>query len=429
MKVLVVGGDARAAALARSLARSRRVTDVLTTVPFRNGAVPAGADPNGVVPLSVQAPLALLDWARREEIGLTVVSSCTSYAAEVGEIFRSAGLPVLAPSRRCVGLAASRAWKKVLLARGGVPTPPFFVCNRPDDAVAMVRAMPTPVVLRADGFSNGSGMVVASTVREAEEVLRRQMSTGDGGREVVLEAWLEGREFSVLAFFDEHRIVVAPTVGDYRRLEEGGHGPFTTGMGACVPAVDCSEGDRATILSRIVRPTVQVFRTAGMITRGVLNFRVVVTADGPWLQDVDVGPGEGSTQLLAAGLVGDLHALLWATVNGRLRQVRPNWGREALCAVVVCGPMQPEAFAPEASFPELPPDVMLYWGDIGPGCGGMLVGGARLLTLVGRGVDLASARARVYGVLGRAEFAGLRYRRDVGAPLPVPAKPRPSRRR
>src|SRR5262249_29432485 len=155
------------------------------------------------------------------------------------DAFAQAGLCLFGPTKKASLLESSKVWAKAFLARNGIPTAPFHVSSRFDDAVALVRMMPTPLVIKASGLAAGKGVSVAGSVREAEEILRHMMvdrGFQGAGDEVVLEVFLEGREVSLLALVDGETAVPLPMACDYKRLDDGNRGPNTGGMGAyCRP--------------------------------------------------------------------------------------------------------------------------------------------------------------------------------------------------
>jgi len=416
MKVLVVGSGAREHALAWKLAASPRVTEVLVA-PGNGGTSEVARN----VPLGSMDVAAIVAVARRERCELTVVGAEGPIAAGVADALHEAGLRVFAPPRRAAWMESSKVWAKTFMVRHGIPSPPFHVTDRFDDAIAVVRLMPTPIVIKASGLAGGTGVTVAPSLRQAEEILRRLLvdrSLAGAGDAVVIEAFLQGRELSLLAFVDGSRAVLMPPTCVPRRLNEGNCGPNTRGMGAYTPAAWLSPTMEAAIHDRIIGPTLQALRTDLPDYRGVLSFGLMVTAEGPWLMDFNVRFGDPEAQVLLPCLKSDLLDLLEATVDGRLDEVQPVWAG-ATCGVVMTARDYPGAGAcdlPLPTFKNAADDgVMVFHGDAPAGDGSCVGRGGRVLTVVGTGSDVATARDAAYAAIGRHELSSFHYRRDIAA--------------
>ena len=412
MKILVIGAGAREHALTWKLRQSPRVNEVLVA-PGSAAFIPGGGAAVRCVPVLEGGVEALVDVARRERVDLTVVGTTRYITGGVGDAFEAAGLRVVAPKKRCALLASSRIFAKTFLVRNGIPTASFHVSSRHDDALALVRMMPMPLVLTATGPCEGT---VVRDLREAEEVLRRLM--GDGGRggaggELVIEPHLDAPEVSLLAFVDEQGEVVMPLSRRYRRLEDGDRGPYTDGLGACLPPPGVTEETRAILLTQVLHPALQALRREHMGYRGVLHLQVAVTEAGPRVLGIGVGLGEPEAQVVVATLESDVLDLLEATADGRLRAMAARWSEQAACGVGLMS--RGSLDAAHASLPFSTADVE----------GGLVfqdgwkrseeVRGANLATVVGRGADVAEARHRAYAILASHALADFHYRRDIGA--------------
>jgi phosphoribosylamine--glycine ligase len=419
VKLLVVGSGGREHALAWKLAQSPRVDEVLVA-PGNGGTARCARN----VPLPESDVGALVALARREKVDFTVIGPELPIACGAADAFEEAALPVFAPSRRCARLESSKVWAKAFLSRQGIPTAPFHVSSRFDDAVALVRMMPSPVVIKASGLAAGKGVTIASSVREAEDVLRRMMvdrAFDSAGDEVVLESCLEGREVSLLAFVDEHTALPMPMACDYKRLEDGDRGPNTGGVGAYSPPSWLDESTRELIMKRVFWPTIEALRREGLKYRGVLYIGLMITAEGPWVLEFNVRFGDPETQVILPALESDLLDLLQATSEGRLGEVTPRWSDDTFCAVVLTSRGYPGLFQKGVPFPDLEgPDALVFHAGtaIGPD-GGLVTQGGRIASVVGRGPDLAGARARAYEVLGRHDLSLFHHRRDIGTPSPA----------
>lgn len=418
MKVLVVGSGAREHALAWKLRRSPRVDEVLVA-PGNGGTVLGEGAPVRNVPVLESDLGGLVDLARREHVDFTVVGPEQPISAGIADVFEAAGLRVFAPLKRCARFAASKLFTKAFLVRHAIPTPSFQVSSRYDDALAVTRLMPMPLVVRASGMGAGRGASVVHSLREAEDVLRHTMGERHpqaASEEVIIEPSLEGCELSLLAFIDASSHVAMPWVRAYTRLQDGDRGAVTGGMGACSPAEQIDDATHAVIIDKIFHPVVAAVQRELSGYRGVLRIRVVITEAGPWALDLGVSLGDPESQVILSGLESDLLEVLEATAAGRLGEVAPRWADTARCGVVVALRGYPGVDASPAPFPVIDSgSTQVFHGGGAAGVdGGLDARAGRLVTVVGRGADGAEARRQAYDVLGRHDLTAFHYRRDIG---------------
>lgn len=419
MKILVVGSGAREHALASALRQSLRVDEVLVA-PGNGGTALGEGAPVRNIPVLENDVGGLVDMARREHVDFTVVGPERPIGAGVADAFAGAGFRVLAPSKRCARFAASKVFAGAFLIRNAIPTPPFHASSRYDDALGVTRMMPMPVVVRTSAPTAALGASVVHTLREAEDVLRRMMGErhpGVAGEEVLIEPYFEGREVSLLAFVDENAAVAMPLASVYKHLGDGNRGPVTAGMGACAPAGWVDVATRAAIDEKIFRPVVEALRREQPDYRGVLRIGIMVTDNGPVALDLGVGFGDPEAQVIVPALASDLLDVLEATAAGRLGELTPRWSDDVRCGVVVAARSYPGHAAEAMPFPAIDPGAcQVFHGGTALGLDGELdVRGGRLVTVVGRGADLAEARQQAYDALARHELSAFHYRRDIGA--------------
>src|SRR5204862_117275 len=179
-------------------------------------------------------------FAKKEQIGLTVVGPEEPLALGVVDAFQKAGLRIFGPSREAAQLEASKAFAKKLMRHADVPTADFRICDHPDHARQYVEAREYPVVVKADGLAAGKGVMVCSSTEEAlaaiDRIMVREEFGRAAGRQVVIEKRLEGEELSLLALVAGRTIIPLPATQDHKRAFDGDQGPNTGGMGAYCPA-------------------------------------------------------------------------------------------------------------------------------------------------------------------------------------------------
>src|SRR6476469_6878956 len=100
------------------------------------------------------------------------------------------------PSGAVLHTTQHRLREKTFLAAAGLPVTPFRAVRGPADLAPALAALGLPAVLKTAGFGyDGKGQARINTAADAEPALAAL-----GGREAVLEAWVDfEREVSVLA--------------------------------------------------------------------------------------------------------------------------------------------------------------------------------------------------------------------------------------
>jgi len=420
LRVLVVGSGGREHALAWRLARDA-ASHNLHAAPGNPGIASLGAcHPVGPADLSALAHL-----AEARAVDLTVVGPEAPLAAGIVDAFRSRGLRVFGPTRAAARLESSKVFAKTLMRRIGVPTAAFDVFDSPQEAIAHVRRQRRPLVVKADGLAAGKGVVVADGPREAEQavvdIMVRRVH-GAAGERIVVEERLCGREASVLAFVSGRRVTPLPPARDYKRALDGDRGPNTGGMGAVAPAA-VSPDDLARVVDEVLEPVAAALVAEGCPYTGVLYAGVMLTADGPQVLEFNCRFGDPEAQVLLPLLEGDLGEAMLQTLDGRAPQLR--WARgAAVCVVLAAGgyPGPHASGAPVRGIAAVPPGALVFHAGTAVRGGEIVAAGGRVLDVVATGATVEEARARAYAGVAAVAFEGMRFRRDIGAGAPIPAR-------
>lgn len=424
MKVLVVGGGAREHALAWKFSSERSVSDVLCA-PGNSGiaAVARLAD------VRADDPVGLATLAAREQIDLTVVGPEMPLDRGIADLFRSRGLRIFGPSRAAAQLECSKVFAKVFMARHGIPTARYRVCDDAVSAHALVDSgeLGFPIVIKADGLAGGKGVVVAPDRASASGAVRAAMEErqfGDAGSRLVLEECLTGPEVSFFAICDGRRASALMSAQDHKRVFDGDQGPNTGGMGAFTPSPLVDDAMRARVMREIVDPVVAGLRAEGHEYCGFLYAGLMLTCDGPKVIEFNVRFGDPEAQVVIPMIADDLAPRLAAAADGALDAAPMRFRAGAHVGVVMASAGYPGPF--EGGHPisgleaasELK-DVLVFHGGTSAvsdaaGAARIVTAGGRVLTVVGRGASYEAAIARAYEGVARIAFDGMHFRSDIG---------------
>ena len=105
----------------------------------------------------------LLRFAKKEDIGLTVVGPEEPLAAGIVDAFQAQGLRIFGPTKAAAQIEASKVFAKKLMRHADVPTAEFRVFDHPDPAEQYIETREYPVVVKADGLAAGKGVIVCKT--------------------------------------------------------------------------------------------------------------------------------------------------------------------------------------------------------------------------------------------------------------------------
>ncbi|MDQ1708283.1 MAG: phosphoribosylamine---glycine ligase [Pyrinomonadaceae bacterium] len=424
-KVLVVGSGGREHALLQTLQRTSKLPLSLFSAPG-NGGISQLAT---CVPIPANDILALLRFARAENIDLTIVGPEGPLADGIVDEFEGSGLKIIGPSRAAARLEASKSFAKDFMQRHEIPTAPYAVANSAGEAVAALRSgkfgpPESAVVVKADGLAAGKGVVVARSHDEAEravvELLSGSLVAPQAAQHLVIEAALAGREVSVLLFADGRDYVLMPAARDHKRIGENDTGPNTGGMGAITDAKLIDSETLNRIVRDIVVPTLEGAVAEGFPFRGILFIGLMLTATGPQVLEYNVRFGDPETQAVLVRLQTDLWRIFQAMITGKLGDIDVDWSEQASACVVLASGGYPGAYETGVVISGLERLAasdslqVFHAGTEKSRNGDFVTSGGRVLGVTSTGTTLVEALRTCYEAIGEVNWKGMQYRRDIG---------------
>jgi len=419
MKVLVVGGGGREHALAWKLAQSDKVTEVIVAPGNAGTARESGLRNADVGAEDIDG---LIELARAESVGLTVVGPEAPLAAGIVDRFEAAGLRCFGPRADAARLESSKAFAKDFMSRHDIPTAAFGVVDDVDEGMELIHGIGLPVVLKADGLAAGKGVVIVETEEQARETLEDMLSGqafGKAGRRVVVEEFLVGEEASFIVVASGRQYLSMASSQDHKRRDDGDGGPNTGGMGAYSPAPVVDETVHRRIIGEIIEPTLAGLAQDGVPFTGFLYAGVMLTATGPKVLEFNVRFGDPETQPIMMRLKSDLVEIIDHALGATLDEIEPEWDERTALAVVMAAGGYPGSYAKghpitglDGDFPE---DVKVFHaGTALDDSGRVVTSGGRVLALCALGEDVRQAQGRAYQWIAQIGFQDAFYRSDIG---------------
>ncbi|GGJ78258.1 phosphoribosylamine--glycine ligase [Anoxybacillus voinovskiensis] len=412
MKVLIIGRGGREHAIAWKVAQSPLLTKL-----YAAPGNPGMAEVAELVPVEEHEIEALVQFAKQEGIDLTIVGPEAPLLQGVVDRFQAEGLRIFGPRKEAALIEGSKAFAKQLMKKYGIPTAEYESFTSYEEAKAYVEQKGAPIVIKADGLAAGKGVVVAMTVGEALEALHEMMvekKFGKASEQVVIEQFLVGEEFSLMAFVHGEKVYPMVIAQDHKRAFDNDEGPNTGGMGAYSPVPQIADDVVEQAVKQIVSPAAKALVTEGCPFTGVLYAGLIATNEGPKVIEFNARFGDPEAQVVLPRLETDLVSFLLDLLDGK--DVSLTWTDEAVLGVVLAAKGYPEAYekgAEIAGLETLKESTLVFHAgtkreDV------LRTNGGRVLLVAAKGATLQEAQREVYDEIAKVRCDQLFYRRDIG---------------
>jgi phosphoribosylamine--glycine ligase len=416
LKVLIVGSGGREHALAWSIHRSSQV-DELFCAPGNGGTAGLGKN----VEISAGDVDGLARFAADNGVDLTVVGPEAPLVEGIVNRFAREGLRCFGPRRSAAMLEGSKVFAKEFMARHGIPTADFRVFDHPEPAKAFIGERDAPMVVKADGLAAGKGVYVAGSREEAAAAVDEIMvhkKHGDAGDRVIVEDCLEGEEVSVHVICAGERGFMLPSSQDHKRIFEGDTGPNTGGMGAYGPVPWFGEDERRKVYETIIEPTLKGMRDEGEPYSGVLYAGLMRTEQGPKVLEFNVRFGDPETQVLLPLIKSDLFDVLYRASADELPRRMELWEDRSAATIVMAADGYPGSYGKGFDIVGVegvgPDNAVVFHAGTARDGSKLVTSGGRVLAVTGWDQNLRGALDVAYDGVGRINFEGAYWRKDIG---------------
>ncbi|CNK41586.1 phosphoribosylamine--glycine ligase [Yersinia intermedia] len=420
MNILIIGNGGREHALGWKAAQSPLAGKIYVAPGNAGTALESGLENVDIAATDIAG---LLAFAQSHDIGLTIVGPEAPLVIGVVDAFRTAGLTIFGPTQAAAQLEGSKAFTKDFLARHNIPTAFYQNFTEVEPALAYVRKIGAPIVIKADGLAAGKGVIVAMTLEEAETAVHDMLAGnafGDAGHRIVVEEFLDGEEASFIVMVDGENVLPMATSQDHKRVGDGDTGPNTGGMGAYSPAPVVTDEVHQRVMESVIWPTVRGMAAEGNVYTGFLYAGLMISADGqPKVIEFNCRFGDPETQPIMLRMRSDLVELCLAGAQGKLNEKTSDWDERPSLGVVLAAGGYPADYRQGDVIHGLPPQEVadgkvFHAGTKLNGNNEVVTNGGRVLCVTALGATVAQAQQNAYRLAENIQWEGAFCRKDIG---------------
>jgi len=419
MKILIVGSGGREHALAWKAKQSSNVSTVF--VAPGNAGTATEPDITNIA-IAVEDIPALVQFAKQENIALTIIGPEVPLVAGIVDAFNDAGLKCFGPSAKAAQLEGSKTYCKDFMARHNIPTAEYQTFTETKAAIDYIQRKGAPIVVKADGLAAGKGVIVAETEQQAIEAVEDMLSGnsfGDAGHRVVIEEFLEGEEASFIVIADGINALPMATSQDHKARDNGDKGPNTGGMGAYSPAPIVTAEMHKKVMDEVINPTLKGMEQDGAPYTGFLYAGLMINKDGSIkVLEYNCRFGDPETQPIMMRLKSNLVDLCLAALDKNLANTTTEWDARPALGVVLAAGGYPDNYEKGAIISGLPnkeqADSKVFHAGTTEINGNITTSGGRVLCACALGNDIADAQRKAYELTDKISWDKVFYRTDIG---------------
>jgi len=417
MNILVIGSGGREHALAWSAAKDPKVENVFVA-PGNGGTANEPKMHN--VAIDNADSQALINFAKENQVALTIVGPEAPLVAGVVDDFQAAGLAIFGPSAKAAQLEGSKAFSKDFLKRQNIPTAAYENFTQIEPALAYLEKVGAPIVIKADGLAAGKGVIVAMNLKDAQDAVRDMLAGnkfGDAGSRVVIEEFLEGEEASFIVMVDGDNVLPMATSQDHKRVGNGDTGPNTGGMGAYSPAPVVTSEIHQRVMDQVIMPTVRGMKEEGNEYVGFLYAGLMINEQGePKVIEYNCRFGDPETQPIMLRLKTSIVDMCNAALSKSFDSLDVSWDPRPAVGVVMASGGYPEGYAKGDEIniqTEQNDDCKVFHAGTAIKDGKLVSAGGRVLCIAALGDSVTDAQKTAYQGVDKINWKDAFYRTDI----------------
>lgn len=415
MKILIVGSGGREHTIAWKIKKDAKNIS-LFSAPGNAGISSISQN----VEIKAEDIPSLLSFAKKEKINITVVGPEAPSVEGIVDEFTKNNLKIFGPNKCAAKLEGSKIFAKNLLQKYKIPTAVAEFFDDASLAKRYLKKVSFPIVIKADGLAAGKGVIVTKNLKEAifsiEEIMEKKIF-GTSGEKIIVEEFLEGKEYSLLAFTDGWEVIPLVPAQDYKRIFDKDKGTNTGGMGSYSPPFFLNK-EIINFSYNILKKTIEALKKEGILYKGILYGGLILTKDGPQVLEFNCRFGDPETQVILPRLKSNLMEIIEAVIGERLKEIKIKWSNNpAVCVVIASGgyPGKYELGKIIKGLGEVEKmkKIIIFHAGTKKQNGEIVTSGGRVLGVVSSDKDIKTCRKNVYEAIKKINFEKMHYRRDI----------------
>lgn len=418
MKVLVIGSGGREHAIIHKLSQSKNVEKIYCAP--GNGGIAQIAETVSINAMDFDK---LIEFAKQNEIDLSIASMDDTLVAGIVDRFQESGLKIFGPNKRAAIIEGSKSFSKDFMKKYNIPTAKYEVLSDFEKALLYLKNIKFPIVIKADGLALGKGVTICEDYFSAEKTIKEVMideKFGESGKTVVIEEFMTGPEVSVLCFCDGKNIVPMVCAQDHKRAFDNNEGPNTGGMGTISPTKFYTQEISKQCMDTIFKPTMEALIKEDRPFTGVLFFGLMLTSEGPKVIEYNARFGDPETQVVLPRLKTDLLKIVTACINGELDKINIEWEENTTACIMIASGGYPNEY--KKGYEILGLDEAIKLKDLFIYHSGTILkedkfytNGGRVIGIMAKGDTLEDAKKLAYTGVNMIDFKDKYFRTDIGA--------------
>jgi len=434
MKILILGSGGREYSIARAIkneernqgnsSESTQGSKVDESIEHELFFMPGNGATNTLgTNLNIKDYNELADYAKENNIELTIVGPEAPLVDGVVDIFKVKGLTIFGPSKEAAQLEGSKVYMKNFLAKYDIPTARYIETSSIEDAFKFADTLTAPIVVKADGLCGGKGVIIAQDHDEAKVAISEMLSGksfGDAGLKVIVEEFLDGYELSMFAVCDGDDYILLPAAQDHKRLLNNDEGPNTGSMGAYAPTPLVDEVLYQKVRERIIRPTLDGMKKEDAPFEGVLFIGIMVVNGEPITLEFNVRFGDPECEILMPLMISSVSDMFLKAATNRLNEIKVEFSSQYAVGVVMASENYPyksstpaEIILDDVHHEEIEKFTHISYAGVSMQDDKLYADGGRVLVCIGLGDNIKQARDRAYLRCGQVHYLGKKIRTDI----------------
>ncbi|MBU1371769.1 MAG: phosphoribosylamine--glycine ligase [Bacteroidetes bacterium] len=423
MNILILGSGGRESTFAWKISQSPLCKN-LFIAPGNAGTGAYGKN----VSLKVTDFEGIAEFVLKNDVNLILVGPEEPLVKGIHDYFLAheelKSIPIIGPKKDGAQLEGSKDFSKVFMEKYGIPTAAShtFTLETLREGLTYLKHHPMPVVLKADGLAAGKGVLICTTLVEAQEELRLMLAEskfGEASEKVVIEEFLTGIELSVFVLTDGKDYLILPSAKDYKRIGEGDTGLNTGGMGSVSPVPFADDTFLKKVEEQVVIPTIKGLQKEGIHYKGFIFIGLMNTNGTPNVIEYNCRMGDPETESVLPRIENDFVELLKAVADEKLKDHTLKISSKVAATVMLVSAGYPGNYikGKGVSGLENVKESLVFHAGTDLENGMIKTNGGRVLAVTTLQDDLFSALQQATADAGRVYYDGATFRKDIGFDL------------